>query len=316
MIELVNFDNAQIANGIFYGGDAGAKYAIIYNYEVWMIKYPKTTRNMLNPQISYTTSPLSEYIGSKIYESLGIPAHETLLGTRKGKIVVACKDFIAGFSLARLIPFHDLKNSFMASDFDAYSGTGSGTLLNEVLDTLYGQDDLKHIPKATERFWDMFVVDAFIGNNDRHNNNWGLLVNAELMRLAPVYDNGNAFYNKRSILQMQKRINDPVAMSEDAIAGVRSAYKYAGLDNEGQKINPFIFMKDGGNGDCKAAILRFIDRADISKITNLISAIPEAFGALSVMPQLQKDFYIKLLQIRLEHLQGLASSFNASFGIL
>jgi len=60
MLQLINFDKAPIAKSTFYGGNAGAKEAIIYNNGVWMIKYPKTTRDLNNPQISYTTSPLSE----------------------------------------------------------------------------------------------------------------------------------------------------------------------------------------------------------------------------------------------------------------
>jgi len=70
---------------------------------------------LFNPQISYTTSPLSEYLGSKIYEALGIPVHETVLGIRKNKVVVACRDFTKNeanpgtmFDKAYLIPFHDL----------------------------------------------------------------------------------------------------------------------------------------------------------------------------------------------------------------
>ena len=71
-----------------------------------MIKYPKTTRDMMNPQISYTISPLSEYIGSKIYESLNIPVHKTVLGMRNNKVVVACKDFTARYS-KRVLPGTD-----------------------------------------------------------------------------------------------------------------------------------------------------------------------------------------------------------------
>jgi len=321
LLELIKFEDAKTA-GFHYGGDAGIKYGIIFDDEVWMVKYPKTTRDMRNPQISYTTSPLSEYIGSKIYETLGTPVHETLLGTRKSKIVVACKDFLAesrqpldgitSLVAAKLIPFHDLKNSFMASDFDAYSGSGSETLLNEVLDTLYGQDDLKHMPEAVKRFWDMFVIDAFIGNNDRHNNNWGLIFsyNKGIMELAPVYDNGNAFYNKRSIAQMQKRMDDPVAMKEDALISIRSAFKYKGLDNEGHKINPFEFMQEASNSDCSEAVLRFATKVDICKIENIINEIPETFGVLSVMPKVQKDFYKQLLRIRLDYLLELAEKFK------
>ena len=139
MINLVNFSEADTARGVFYGGDAGAKDAIIHDSAVWMLKYPKTTRDFVNPQISYTTSPLSEYLGSKIYESLGISVHNTLLGIRRNKLVVACKDFTRenGYVVPKLlVPFHDLKNSFMSGDLEAYSGTGSETLLDEVLATI------------------------------------------------------------------------------------------------------------------------------------------------------------------------------------
>lgn len=50
-------------------------------------------REKIKVEISYTTSPLSEYIGSYIYESIGIPVHVTKLGIKDGKVVVAYKDF-------------------------------------------------------------------------------------------------------------------------------------------------------------------------------------------------------------------------------
>jgi hypothetical protein len=34
MITLINFDNAEAAKGVYYGGDAGAKNAMLYNDEI------------------------------------------------------------------------------------------------------------------------------------------------------------------------------------------------------------------------------------------------------------------------------------------
>lgn len=36
-------------------------------------------RGMRNPELSYTTSTLSEFIGSTIYKMLGFSTHETIL---------------------------------------------------------------------------------------------------------------------------------------------------------------------------------------------------------------------------------------------
>ena len=314
---IINLDHAPLAKGVFYGGNAGAKEAIVYENAIWMIKYPKFTRDLKNPQISYTTSPLSEYLGSKIYEVLGLPVHETILGVRKSKVVVACKDFTKAIDTgntvidtSKLVLFHDLKNTFMSSDLESYSGTGSETLLQEVLDTIAGQEDLKTTPGVIERFWDMFVVDAFIGNNDRNNGNWGLLWNMvnDSATLAPVYDNGNAFFNKRSLIQIDKRLKDRSLMEEDAYKTLTSAYKYVGLDNEGHHINPFSFIESRTDKDCAAAVLRFLDRICTNKIECLINSIPENIGTLGVMPMMQKTFYLRLLEIRLEKLQALAKA--------
>jgi len=312
---IINLDQAPLAKSVFYGGNAGAKEAVIYEHAIWMLKYPKSTRDLRNPQVSYTTSPLSEYLGSKVYEVLGLPVHETLLGVRKGKVVVACKDFTKTIDMgstftdtSRLVLFHDIKNSFMSSDVESYSGSGSETLLQEVLDTIAGQEDLKTTPGVAERFWDMFVVDAFIGNNDRNNGNWGLLWDMAdgSTSLAPIYDNGNAFFNKRSLAQMEKRLADKLLMEEDACKTLTSAYKYVGLDNEGHHINPFTFIESRAEKDCTTAVSRFLDRVCMNKIECLINSVPENIGTLGVMPMVQKTFYLGLLKIRLEKLQELA----------
>ncbi|MCL2603486.1 MAG: CtkA family protein [Defluviitaleaceae bacterium] len=308
-MKLICFDNIPVANGVFYGGDAGAKDAVLYENNVWMLKYPKTTRDMVNPQISYTTSPLSEYLGSNIYTSMGFPVHDTLLGVRNNKMVVACKDFTrSGDELwqpsRQLIHFHYLKNSFMASDLESYSGSGSETLLDEVLAAVNGQINLRTVPGVTERFWDMFVVDAFIGNNDRNNGNWGLLLNPlnGEMSLAPVYDNGNAFFNKSGAIQMEKHLNDINIMTNLAYKNPRCVYKYTSVDGTGERINPFVFIKQRDNPDCTAAAERFLQRVDMKRIQAIIEEVPETYGALSVMPAVQKEFYLELLRLRLEFL--------------
>ena len=59
---LIDF-NECIENNKAYGGMAGSKLGIIYQNEDWILKFPKTTKGMRETEISYTTSPLSEYIG-------------------------------------------------------------------------------------------------------------------------------------------------------------------------------------------------------------------------------------------------------------
>ena len=59
-----------------YGGKMGKKEGIMIGGEYWLVKYPKTHTD--GEHKFHTTSPLSEYIGSHIYNILGIEAQETM----------------------------------------------------------------------------------------------------------------------------------------------------------------------------------------------------------------------------------------------
>ena len=51
---------------------------------------------------------------------------------------------------------------------------GYGTELIDILQTIEEQT-LINKEELSERFWDMFIVDALIGNWHRHIGNWGFL---------------------------------------------------------------------------------------------------------------------------------------------
>ena len=44
-----------------------------------------------------------------------------------------------------------------------------------------------------EHFWNVFVIDALLGNFDRHNGNWGFLFDelTQISEIAPVFDCGS-----------------------------------------------------------------------------------------------------------------------------
>lgn len=94
-MELINFNNFQ-QNQRMYGGTAGRKMGITYNGKDYLVKFPGNLKEqkMKNINLSYSNSPVCEYIGSRIYEIVGVPVHNTILGTRNNKVVVACEDFL------------------------------------------------------------------------------------------------------------------------------------------------------------------------------------------------------------------------------
>lgn len=132
-----------------------------------MKMFPKSTKEYVKVEISYTTSPLSEYLGSHIYASIGLDVHETRLGEKDGKIVVACKDFLENGD--RLDEFRAIKNDYvkgLEEELSDSSTSGTGTDLEELIIIMEKNLLFLNMPELKKRFWDMFIIDAFIGNND------------------------------------------------------------------------------------------------------------------------------------------------------
>lgn len=302
MIEIRDLNMYKKDRFGLYGGMSGSKYGIIIDGARWMVKFPENTKGFAGREKpnhhvpSYTTSPISEYIGSKIYESLGIPVHETMLGYRDGKIVVACRDFDP---YRAMIEFGKLKNAIPESEanFTGSSSHGKGEVLEDVLTVIEVSDILQDTPGIKERFWDMFVVDAFIRNNDRNNGNWGVFINGDgTASLAPVYDNGNALFNKRNPSVAERRLESESDIEQDAIGTGTSFF----TDKEGKHLHPFEYMKRMENPDCSAAVLRFHERLDIDKVWKIIDEIPTTAYGIDVITAAQKEYYKKMFEIMLE----------------
>lgn len=223
MIDIIDLNScSQSTRAGTYGGNAGFKDGISYNDSLWMIKYPKSTNGMRATDISYTTSPLSEYLGSQIYSILGFDTHETFLGYRQGKIVVACKDFCEREGQLREIrTLKNLANSKLESLLnEQFSSTGDAHTVNieELQLHLEYNDILSNVPGIKERFWDCVIVDTLINNNDRNNGNWGVLYKGGAYELAPVFDNGASFSNKLSDERIEMILKDKKRLLQSAMS--------------------------------------------------------------------------------------------------
>lgn len=292
---IYDFNDAQTSQRR-YGGKAGLKLGVLIDGENWLIKFPKTTKEYNKVEISYTTSPLSEYLGSHIYNSIGINTHETRLGEIDGKIVVACKDFLENGE--RLDEFRAIKNDYVKGLEEELSSTsGRGTDLDEIIIIMEKNKLFIEMPELKKRFWDMFIIDSLIGNNDRNNGNWGVIVNEnnQTTRLAPVYDNGNSFNNKSSDNQMKKILSAKSNLWDSAYTSRECVFS----QNE-KNINPLKYIESMESKDCNEAIQRIIPKINLEKIKQIIYDIPNEYKKIRVISDIQKDFYFKVLALRYE----------------
>lgn len=261
-----------------YGGANGSKICIKIFNEDYMLKLPPIAK--YNQNISYSNSCVSEYISCKIIESLGLSVQETILGMYGNKIAVACKDFTGdGFVFK---DFAHLKNTIITS-----SENGYGTELSSILETIKEQNLIDE-KKILEFFWDMFVVDSLIGNFDRHNGNWGFLINEEKreVRLAPIFDCGSSLFP-----QIDEQGMIDVLTNEKELEKRTYVYPNSAIKENNVKINYFDFLSNTKNEDCLKSLKEISNKVDLGNIEKIIEDTP-------YIDNLQKNFFRKIIKTR------------------
>ena len=246
-----------------YGGANGSKRAIEYKNELYMLKFPPKPK--VNNDISYTNSCFSEHISCQILKSLDLNSQDTLLGKFNDKVVVACKDFTSDL-LCKEYEFYDfasLKNSVI----DSSSG-GYDTELNEILYSIDNQTQFDIDPTDVKKhFWNMFVADALLGNFDRHNGNWGFLVDiySNKCKVAPIFDCGSCLFQQISEAGFEKILNDRDEIERRVYVFPNSAIKMDGV-----KINMLQFLKTTDNKECLEALQTIVPKVDLREINDII----------------------------------------------
>lgn len=281
---MIDFTNCEINNFKYYGGKNGGKICVIYNNEDYMLKFPA---NKDEKEVNaYSNNCLSEYVACHILESLGLEVQKTILGryelNGKEKIVVACKDFTSSGNVLK--QFAELKNSQIET-----SKNGYGTELREVLETIEMQA-IYDVEKLKDFFFDMFIADALVGNFDRHNGNWGFLINEKLkqVKIAPIYDCASCLYPQLADDRIMEIIND----NEELNARI-FLFPTSSLKINDKKINYFDYISSLENEECNKALIRIFPKINLEKIKQIINDTP-------FISDIRKEFYIKIITLRYE----------------
>lgn len=284
MQSKVNFTNCKIVPTKAFGGANGKKISIEYNGELYMLKFPPSADNKPT-ELSYTNSCISEHIASSIFNIIGLNAQKTILGTYtvngKEKIVCACKDFTADGKT--FYDFGAIKNTIIDSEH-----LGAGTELEDILETIEKQKFVNP-DELLKLFWDMFVVDAFLGNFDRHNGNWGFLVDDNgNSRIAPVFDCGSCLLPQADVKIMEK-----VLKNEDDLNARVYQFPTSAIKEDNRKINYFDFLTNCNDDNCSAALKRIVERINLDEINDFIDDVP-------YISDLQRNFYKQYIAARYE----------------
>ena len=301
-MEIIDFSKAK---EIYqkYGG-AGKKKTLILNGVQYLVKFQNPVRKKgKNIQVSYVNSVYSEYIGSKIFESVGIETQEVVIGTYEGRIVCACKDFLkekntnieSEVGEAKLIEFEEWSKAYELDNILTMDIKSIYQSLENVYKYVPNHINVENIK---EKFWEMFVIDFFIGNTDRHNNNWGFIYYENQldtyfvnMEFAPIFDCGSSLTPVLTDEQMEEILKSKGELENY----VKNAY--SAIMEVGKKIHSYEYLKSNKNEYCNKAIKKLVPKMNMEYIKKLINEMP--------ISEIRKEFYITILQKRYELLKKL-----------
>lgn len=273
---MIDFTNAIEEFNNYKGSEK--KKTLIYDNKKYLVKFPDPVREK-NKNISYINNAFSEYVGSNIFKIVGFETQNTVLGkyfyNGKEKIVCACEDFTDDENI-----LYEFEGLALSTNPDKKIETDIEDIM-EVLD----ENKMIHQEEIKEKFWDMFIIDSLIGNTDRHNGNWGFILNRNTkeIKFSPIYDCGSCL-NPMLEDEELERITE-IELKNLAINC------YSCIKENGKKINYMTFIKEMKNEECNSAIKRIFDKIDMEKINNFIDSI-------ECLSNVRKEFYKNIIEKR------------------
>ncbi|MBO6194632.1 MAG: HipA domain-containing protein [Clostridiales bacterium] len=294
MLDGVDFSSCPRVTKPYGGTDR--KFGVLYNGDTYMLKFAQSHAKKGDSSTSHINNVVSEYISSHIAQSVGIDAHSTLLGTYKDEIVVACKDF-------RKVGDENIEfEELMLAKFDK-DEIKRFAKLSQIYD-IYNDSSLIPVPlrkAAIDAYWDIFVIDALVGNFDRHIGNWGFLVNQNVLRIAPAYDFGSTLLPTLS----DEGVCDPSKTEGKNLLErcfvFPSPKMYITKEKTG-KVGYYDMLASGYDINCSEALLRIAPRIDLKKIDSIIDNTP-------YITDVRKEFYKRYIKARKSYIIDLPHRF-------
>lgn len=259
------------------------------NGKHYLLKLQDKNLNPKNVETSYRNNVVSEYIACKIIDVIGYPVQKVIYGdieiNGKRRDAVACEDFTSSSEI--LYEFRKIKSPNIDEQID---DPMNSLEINNILRNI---DLLKMYYVDTEslkkHFWNQFVLDAFIGNFDRHNGNWGYILdkNNMLTRIAPIYDCGSSFFNKYSDETIHMLNND-----DKKIKNIAINQSFSILTVNDKKIFYNEFFSNCSNKYFYNAFEYIYNKIDMKKINDLLESEKENISNFKI------DFIKKILNYK------------------
>ena len=271
---MIDFTKYKLSN-IRYGGSE-RKLGIIIDDNNYMLKFQK------NSPFGKRVNHICEYIGTRIFSYLGFDTQLVFLGLYNNEQVVACKDFITENVL--FVPFNDVGESTIEDNKELYQYT-----YEEIITMLNKNKKLTNVKETISIFWEMYIVDALIGNFDRHGGNWGFLKENNKYRLAPIFDNGSSLFPQMIDEDKMKFI------MEDEEETLKRVYEFptSQIKLNNKKSSYYDVINSLAYKECNDALIKIYKKINMIDIYKIIDEV-------EFLSKIHKEFLKHILNKRYE----------------
>ena len=267
-----------------FDGEHHVKLGVNVNGASYMLKLPYNSEPLLGEGVAM--SSVCEDLAARIFRLYGIESQKTMLCERRERLAVLCSDFVEEGQ--RFVKFSEFRSTYEdANSRDDSFLQLTQSDLNVTLDVIEHHPILAEMPNLEEDFLKRFLMDAFLGNANRTNDNWGFLVssNGEI-RLAPVFANGASLNSNCGAEKMRKILDDDSSFLAEAYT-MKVCYHTI----RGKRVNPFKLLKSGQDPKLNDTIKWFVQQ---DKLLNVLQLVNEN----KWLDDLHKEFYVRLLSER------------------
>ena len=299
MVNIIDFSNWKEYEGASEGSGRSEKIWLKSDEgNIGLFKFPK-----IDPvDNEETTEHISEHLAYKIGEVLGVPTAKVDLGFYNGRIgsmsYLICNN---NEFLSEGIWFISAKYP----KYDTEKMRDGKTGKYYCIEHLFGSISYVHFGRM---FIQMMLFDFLIGNSDRHQSNWALLLGVEKgdgikisIRQCPLYDNGSSlccYVNKKELTELlgsdKKRFEALVDSKSKSRIRIDGSKKSLPSHRE---VVQYLFKNYSVS---KEIAKDFLNRISYEKINALISEYPE-----NVLSTEKKTLIEKFLKRKLEILENL-----------
>ncbi len=299
MIDVIDFSSWNIYDGAAEGSGRSEKLWLQSNDgQIGLFKFPK-----IDPvSNSETTEHISEHLAHKLGNILNVPTARVDIGTYNGRIgsmsYFVCEDE------------EQLREGiwFISAKYPKYN-----------VETMQDEEDgryycLDHIFDSlptyfSNKVWiQMLLFDFVIGNSDRHQSNWAILVKIKFkeelsvrVRRCPLYDNGSSlccYVNEEELPNLlgkdKNRFEALVDSKSRSLTRIDGSKKRLPTHREVVRhlLNKYSVAKE--------VAFDFIDRLNKDKIDLSLSEYDE-----SILPKDKKELISRFLNRKMEILKEL-----------